>query len=145
VLAILDSNILFSALISPHGAPARIYEAWQEGRFELVTCRRQIEELRKASRYPKLQAILQPHLVGKMLNCLQRARIIEDVPRRHTADDPDDAYLLDLAEAIKVHYLVTGDKRAGLLKRRKTTGGKIVTAADFCREVLDQGKFPVGV
>ncbi len=137
MLVILDSNILFSALISPHGAPARNYDAWQDGRFELVTCRRQIEEIRTASRYPKLRAILRPHDVGRMLNALQRARIVEDVPSKHAADDPDDAYLLDLAVAARVHYLVTGDKRAGLLKQRKVKGSRIVTAAQFCKEVLD--------
>jgi predicted nucleic acid-binding protein len=33
-----DSNILFSALISPHTPPHRIYQAWRQGVFELVTC-----------------------------------------------------------------------------------------------------------
>jgi len=36
--AIIDSNILFSALISPHGLPHRIYMAWKQGAFQLVTC-----------------------------------------------------------------------------------------------------------
>jgi len=63
--------------------------------------------------------------------------MIEDIPRKHTADDPDDAYLLDLAEAARVNYLVTGDKRAGLLRRRKVGGARILTAAKFCEEVLD--------
>ena len=34
---VLDSNILLSALISPHAPPHRIYQAWRQGRFELVT------------------------------------------------------------------------------------------------------------
>ena len=34
---VLDTNILFSALISPHGAPDRIYRAWRTARFEIVT------------------------------------------------------------------------------------------------------------
>ena len=44
--AVLDSNILFSALISPHGPPHRIYEAWRQRRFELVTTGIQLDELR---------------------------------------------------------------------------------------------------
>ena len=51
---VLDTNILFSALISPHGAPDAIYRAWRTARFELVTSRAQLEEIRRASRYPKL-------------------------------------------------------------------------------------------
>ena len=34
---VLDTNILFSALISPHGAPDAIYRAWRAARFEVVT------------------------------------------------------------------------------------------------------------
>jgi uncharacterized protein len=48
---ILDSNILFSALISPIGPPHRIYQAWRAKRFELATCSIQIGEIRRASRY----------------------------------------------------------------------------------------------
>lgn len=53
---VLDTNILFSALISPHGAPDAIYRAWRAARFEVVTSRMQLDEIRRASRYPKLQA-----------------------------------------------------------------------------------------
>ncbi len=131
----LDSNVLFSALISPYGAPHRIYEAWREGRFELATCSEQIEELRRASRYPKFRSILQPHLVGLMLNHLHRVRVVERLPGKHKADDPHDTYLLNLAEAVQAHYLVTGDKRAGILRRRRIGKTRIQTAPAFC-EVL---------
>jgi len=36
---VLDSNVLFSALISPRGAPDAIYRAWRAARFEVVTSR----------------------------------------------------------------------------------------------------------
>lgn len=132
MLVVLDSNVLFSALISPHGAPQRVYEAWRETRFELATCNEQIEELRRASRYPKFRGILQPHLVGLMLNHLHRAQVAEHLPARHEADDSHDAYLLNLADAVQADYLVTGDKRAGILKRRKVDKTRILTAAAFC-------------
>jgi hypothetical protein len=68
MLVILDSNILFSALVSPNNPPHRIYQAWQQGVFELITCTEQLQEIRQASRYPKFKSILQPHRVGLMLN-----------------------------------------------------------------------------
>ena len=136
MLVVLDSNIFLSALISPHGSPGRVFVAWREGRFEVATCRQQVEEIRRASRYPKLRAILKPHLVGKMLNAIQRAQVFEDVPRRHTADDPNDAYLLDLAELARADYLVKGDKRSGLLKLRRVAGARIVTAATLLEKAL---------
>ena len=77
---VLDSNVLLSALISPHGSPDVIYRAWRAARFELITSTAQLEELRRASRYPKFKAALQPHRVGAMVNNLQRAIVLEQLP-----------------------------------------------------------------
>src|SRR3546814_1193911 len=88
-LVVLDTNILFSALISPHGAPDAIYRAWRAARFEVVTSRMQLDEIRRASRYPKLQAILQPAKVGAMINNLQRAVVLERLTIEVEDDDPD--------------------------------------------------------
>ena len=134
--AVLDSNVLFSALISPHGAPHRIYEAWRARRFELVSCRMQLDEIRRASRYPKLRAILQPHRVGALVNALA-ASVWPDPPLGgHEADDPDDVWLLALAETSDAEWLVTGDRRSGLLARGRVGRARIVTAAAFCERAL---------
>jgi putative PIN family toxin of toxin-antitoxin system len=77
VRVVLDTNILFSALISPHASPHRIFLAWREGRFELVSCRTQLDEIRRASRYPKLARILQPHRVGMLINALERGMRVD--------------------------------------------------------------------
>lgn len=97
---VLDTHVLLSALISPHGHPDTIYRAWRTARFEIVTSVTQLDELRRASRYEKFKAVLQPHRVGAMVNNLQRARVLEELPTDIEAD-----------------YLVTGDHRAGLLQR----------------------------
>ena len=133
---VLDTNILFSALISPHGAPDAIYRAWRSARFELVTSRAQLEEIRRASRYPKLQAVLQPVKVGVMISNLQRALVLEQLPHHFEADDPDDAFLLAMAGVGNADYLVTGDRRAGLLQRGHLGRTRILTPAVFCTEVL---------
>jgi len=39
---VLDSNILFSALITPNGASGAIYLAWKAGRFQVVTSQAQL-------------------------------------------------------------------------------------------------------
>lgn len=59
MLVVLDTNILFSALISPHGAPDVIY-AWRSARFELVTSRAQLDEIRRASRFPSCRRCCNP-------------------------------------------------------------------------------------
>jgi putative PIN family toxin of toxin-antitoxin system len=133
---VLDTNILLSALISPHGVPDTIYRAWRAGRFEVVTSRIQLDEIRRASRYPKLQAILQPAKVGVMINNLQRAEVLEHLTMDVEANDPNDSFLLAMALAGDADYLVTGDRRAGLLQLGHIERTRIVTPAAFCAEVL---------
>jgi putative PIN family toxin of toxin-antitoxin system len=136
---ILDTNVLLGAPISAHGPPDAIYRAWRAGRFELVTSAIQLDELRRASRYPKLRAILPPHRVGTMVNNLQRALMLERLPELPDGEalrDPHDAYLLAMAHARDAAYLVTGDRRADLLQRRRIWPTQIVTPTDFCVGVL---------
>ena len=52
---ILDTNVLLGVLISPHGPPDAIYRAWRAAKFDLVTSTAQLDELRRASRYPQAQ------------------------------------------------------------------------------------------
>jgi uncharacterized protein len=132
---VLDSNILLSALISPYGPPHRIYQAWRHRRFELVTAPIQLDEIRRASRYPKFRGILQPHRVGRMVNELHATLVVDRLAGRYEAEDPFDAWLLALAETAEADYLVTGDKRAGLLARGSVGRARIRTATVFCEIV----------
>jgi predicted nucleic acid-binding protein len=43
---VLDTNILVSTLIAPAGNPAAIYNAWEQGKFTLLTCTEHLDELR---------------------------------------------------------------------------------------------------
>ncbi|MHB0889408.1 putative toxin-antitoxin system toxin component, PIN family [Acidithiobacillus sp.] len=136
---ILDTNVLLGALISPHGPPDAIYRAWRAARFELVTSAAQLDELRRVSRYPKLKAILPAHRVGTMVNNMQRATVLDELPPLPeciNANDPNDAFLLTMALAGEADYLVTGDRRAGLLQRGSIGRTRIVTPAIFCSEAF---------
>lgn len=136
---ILDTNVLLDALISPHGPPDAIYRAWRAARFELVTSTAQLDELRRVSRYPKLKTILPAHRVGTMVNNMQRAIMLDalpPLPEGVEANDPNDAFLLAMALAGEADYLVTGDRRAGLLQRGSIGRTRIVTPATFCAEAL---------
>ncbi len=52
---VLDTNVLASALISPHGFSHELAERWEAGEFTLVTSAEQREELRRVLAYPRLQ------------------------------------------------------------------------------------------
>jgi putative PIN family toxin of toxin-antitoxin system len=135
----LDTNVLLSALISPHGAPDAIFRAWQEARFDLVPSTAQIDELRRASRYPNFKDVLQPHRVGAMVNNMQRAVMLDhlaSLPDGVEASDPNDAFLLAMALEGEADYLVTGDRRAKLLQRESIGRTRILIPAAFCAEAL---------
>lgn len=136
---ILDTNVLLAALISLHGPPAAIYRAWRAARFDLVTSAVQLDELRRVSRYPKLRAILPAHRIGTVVNNLQRAIVLDALPPLPdgvAAADPDDAFLVAMALAGEADFLVTGDRRAGLLQQGNLGRTRIVAPPAFCAEVL---------
>lgn len=133
---VLDTNVLLSALISPHGAPDIIYRAWRAAKFDIITSTTQLEELRRASRYPKFKAILQPARVGTMINNLQHAIVLDRLNVTAEADDPNDAFLISMSIEGNADYLVTGDRRAGLLQRGNIERTRILAPAVFCSNVL---------
>lgn len=133
---VLDTNILLSALISPFGPPDAIYRAWRAGAFDLVTSDQQLDEIRRASRYPKLRARLKPASVGTLINFLRETTVLGKLESTIEADDPNDSFLLAMALEAEADYLVTGDRRAGLLERGHIKRTRIVTPIVFQTEVL---------
>jgi putative PIN family toxin of toxin-antitoxin system len=111
VRAVLDVNVLISAVISPSGSPARLLRAWQAGDFELIVSPALLEELRRATGYPKVARFIPPDDAELFVAWLSRsatlARDPAGPPPVHSAD-PNDNYLIALA-AEQSAVLVTGD------------------------------------
>jgi putative PIN family toxin of toxin-antitoxin system len=128
VRTILDTNILVSALISEHGAPAQLLNAWTDKVFILVTSTTQIAEFTAVTRRPVVRPLLTPSTVGRFITDLHRfATVLDQLPTVGRSRDPNDNFLLAMAEAGAADYLVTGDKRDVLaLKQHGAT--HIITA-----------------
>jgi hypothetical protein len=128
---VLDTNILVSALMAQSGPPARIYRAWQEGYFTLLTCSEQLDELRATLRKPAIRERIRPYNAGRLVNELRGlAEEVGALPRVQRSPDPTDDFLLALSEAGKADYLVTGDKD-GLLALAHHQITRIVSAREF--------------
>jgi putative PIN family toxin of toxin-antitoxin system len=136
MIAVLDTDVLLSALITSHGYPWMILRASLDGGFDLATTEEQITELRNASRKPKLVELLRPDRVGLAINHMRRSMMFFNVAWHYNAADPTDAYLLDLAVTAKAHYLVTGDKKSGVLQLGKVGTTRILTPAEFFNSVM---------
>ena len=110
--AVLDPNILISALLSPQGAPARLVAHWLEGEFELVVSERLLTEFERALAYPKLRARISADDATAFVEFLRGSTdIATDPAEPHPASSPDpgDDYLIALASASKA-ALVSGDR-----------------------------------
>jgi len=109
--AVLDVNVLVSALLSRGGAPARLLLAWQRGDLELIVSPLLLAELQRALAYPKLRRLIHADEAGEFVAWLARTATLtpdpEDPPAVHSTD-PGDDYLLALAAAAQA-VLVSGD------------------------------------
>jgi hypothetical protein len=86
---VLDTNILCSALLTPGGPTDRLYRAWRDKRFELITSEEQLDELRRITRYPRVRAYIEPAAAGSMLNELRRlATFVTKLPAVDQSRDP---------------------------------------------------------
>jgi putative PIN family toxin of toxin-antitoxin system len=111
VRAVLDPNVLISALIAPAGTPATLVASWLSGWFELVVSDRLLGELERALTYPKLRRRVDAGRAASFLALLRHSVVVRpdrpEPPRR--APDADDDYLLALAEESRA-ILVSGDR-----------------------------------
>jgi len=112
VRAVLDPNVIVSALLSRQGTPERLLRSWLSGAFDLVVSDKLLAELERALAYPKLGERIEREEAAELVDLLRRhgemATDPADPPVICSAD-PDDDYLIALAENARA-ILVSGDR-----------------------------------
>jgi uncharacterized protein len=119
--AVLDPNVLVSALISPKGPSARLLLELRAGAFELVVSPHLLAELDEVLRREKFRRYATEDEVATYVELLRDESILVDDPDpgpEPLADDPDDEYLIALARAARVDALVSGDPHLTGLRNR---------------------------
>lgn len=58
MLVVVDTNVLLSAFIRVDSNPYKVVQAWFDDRYDLVSSPAQIEELSRASRYPRIRELI---------------------------------------------------------------------------------------
>jgi len=108
---VIDPGVLVSALLAPAGSPAQLYERWVAGEFELVMCPHLLTELDTVLHRPKFGRYATVDEVDHYVAVLRGgASIVPDPPPSPgLTRDPADDYLVALARAAGVDYLVAGD------------------------------------
>jgi putative PIN family toxin of toxin-antitoxin system len=110
--AVLDANVLISALLAPTGASAGLLVRWLRGEFELVVSDTLLTELRRALAYRKLRSRISPEQANALIDLLQRSASLHaepNEPPKRISRDPDDDYLLAFADTTD-SILVTWDR-----------------------------------
>jgi putative PIN family toxin of toxin-antitoxin system len=110
--AVLDPNVLVSALISPDGPSARLLVEHRTGAFELVISPLLLDELGDVLMREKFRRYVATTEIEEYLALLSgEALLFEDSkPSGETlCDDPDDEYLIALSRTAQVDALVSGD------------------------------------
>ena len=136
---VLDTNVLLSALMSPASPSAGILSLWRDRKVTVLTAAEQIDEITRVTSYPRIRALLHPALAGRLVDRLRDvATVVENLPIVDRSPDPDDNYLLAIAERGEAQFPVTGDKPLLGLKRHKST--RIVTPAELLQLLKEGGK-----
>ena len=109
--AVLDTNVVLSALIFAQGRLAPLRLAWQDVRYQPLVSTVTAAELIRVLAYPKfkLGAEDQRELLADYLPYCATVRITGKPPRIPACRDPNDIPFLQLAVVGKADYLVTGD------------------------------------
>ena len=128
--AVLDPNVLISALIAPKGTSAQVLDAWLAGVFDITISPKLLAELERVLLRPKFRPYLTEEEVGAYLTLLRTTAVQADDPEVIGAlsPDPGDDYLVALAEAVRADCLVSGDKHLLGLTRSSL---KVLNPAGF--------------
>ncbi len=133
--AVVDVNVLVSAVLSTKGASADILRASRDGQFELITSEMLLTELTRTLEYPRIRKRIPAEKASAYINWLRGHGTLADDPVGSPpvgSRDPDDDYLLALAIDQRA-YLVTGDQDLLVLNAHLP----ILTPAQFAAHLRD--------
>jgi putative PIN family toxin of toxin-antitoxin system len=134
--AVLDTDVLVSALISPGGPSAALLLELRAGAFELVASPTLLAELREVLGREKFRRYVAEAEAIAYVDLIRHEATVLDDPTpsgRPLSIDPDDEYLVELARAAAVDVLVSGD--AHLLDLRDHL--PVMTPAQFLATLGD--------
>jgi len=144
-VVLLDTNVWVSALINPHGFPARLKDAWLAGQFDVVVSIPLLEEIADVLTRPRIQAKygLSAEEIEQFLRLLQeRAFHTTPTGELHLCRDQNDDFILETAILGQAQYAVSRDddlkNDSDLIEQMKSRGVKVLSVQQFL-DLLDTG------
>ncbi len=135
--AVLDTNVLAAAFVSPYAPPGQLLQAWLEGRYVLALSPIILVELGRTFQQPYFQRRLTIRQRDNDLALLRRKaeQVAIAVQVQGIATHPEDDQILATAVSSSADFLVTGDGQ--LLRLGSYEGIAVVTPRQFL-EILEQ-------
>lgn len=132
VLVVIDANVFVSAAIQ-RGASYRVVESWLAGAadFEVVMCPALLGEIREAlTTRPRLRKWISLDTATMFVDTIESLVDLVDDPVEISTEtrDANDDYLIALARANDVEFIVSGDKD---LLEWETQAPPVMTPAQF--------------
>ena len=133
ITAVLDANVLVSAIISKSGAPAKLIELLEREKYSLAMSQATLDELSEVLRREKLAVKynLRESWVVEFLDHL-RSVVVWCEPQGELSGvsvDPKDDKYVHCAVTARAQYIVSGDKH--LLSIKRYEGIEILLPAAF--------------
>jgi putative PIN family toxin of toxin-antitoxin system len=133
--AVLDSSVLVSAFLTPHGSVVRLLREPVRSRYDLYLSEAILTEtaevLLSKSKLRRFAQYADADVRDFVRWLLDQAEMVASVPQiRVVAADPKDDPIIATAIAAEADYLVTGD-RAHLLPIGEYQGIKIISPRAF--------------
>ncbi len=132
IRAVLDTNVIVSGIVSEHGVPHQILNAWGQRQFTLLTSASIIAEVLRVLHYPRIQETYRLSEEDILLvrdALLNDAHVLEDLYQVRRSRDPKDNLFLACTLEGHADYLVSGDPH--LTEIKQYHGVQIVTPRRF--------------
>lgn len=128
---VLDTNVLVSATLNPHGIPGRILDGLLSGEYKLVVDDRILDEYRDVLSRSRFNFM--DYYVNNLLEFFYHEAEHETAaPFPLDLRDPNDKPFLEVAIQGKVDALITGNLKD--FPRSPFLGIKILSPAEFLKE-----------
>ena len=133
--AVLDTNLVLSALVFSTGSLVTLRREWQSRRFTPLVSKATAGELIRVLTYPKfrLEAEEREDLLSDYLPFCETIQVPDPAPPTPPCRDPFDVAFLELAVAGEADFLVTGDQ--DLLSLAPEFICPIVSAASLLKHI----------
>ncbi len=111
---VIDTNVVVSRFLSPSGAPAKVFDLWRTGAFDLVVSAAILNEYRNALAYQRVRSRhrMSDEEIAEVISGFQEFGILVETEETVSvvAADPDDNKVIECASAGMADYIISGDR-----------------------------------